>query len=732
MGTPAAPVSAVRVDFNMPMDSTTFQTNDVISFTGPGGDLLGTLTGVTPVTAGGQSVSFDVTFSSQIGLGSYTMKIGGSIQDTFARFVDQDLNGIGNEATDTASTTYSISSPRVLSATPSGKIAPPVNSVRITYSALMNSSTFDISDIVSFTGPTGSLLASITGITPVTSGGQSYAFDINFPDQTLIGSYNITIGSNIEDVYGRKVDQNKDGTQNGAGDQYPHSFEVSIPGIYVENKFGYRAYDFPYQTVTLTSPLNLTFVNSTDDDSAVVDLGANKFTFYDQVYTGKSLYASTNALITFGSGNSAYDNSAGLSSISQPAIAVLWDDYRINTTGSPQARYQLRDTNGDTFVDQLAIEWLNTRHYDVGGTVNFQALLELNTGTRPGRITLNYTDLQTNSSGYSNGAQATVGIKSTAALNSSLLVAQNTADHPLLNDLRAIQFSVPYVKSITRLDPSTMPDGDVEFEVTFSEPVTGVNAGDFALTTTGTIANAKVDHVHSTGDPAVFTVHCESGIGSGNLRLDVIDNDSIVSSYGAKLGGVGLVNGDFKAGETYTIVQQPAKVDALFIGDGTSARSIVKQVRIDFDKTVVFSPNPESAFELTGPSGAMPVYVDLSLSDDERTVAILQFVPIGQPQVSLPDGKYTLTAFGSNITTGGVNFDGDNNGSPGGNYETQFHRLFGDADGNMVVNSVDFAAFRAVFGTSNGASIFDIDGDGIVNANDFSDFRKRFGINLGP
>ena len=52
----------------------------------------------------------------------------------------------------------------------------------------------------------------------------------------------------------------------------------------------------------------------------------------------------------------------------------------------------------------------------------------------------------------------------------------------------------------------------------------------------------------------------------------------------------------------------------------------------------------------------------------------------------------------------------------GGNYVANFHRLFGDFDGDKDVDDADVAAFRAAFGTSSLA--FDAD----VDAADFGRF----------
>ncbi len=111
--------------------------------------------------------------------------------------------------------------------------------------------------------------------------------------------------------------------------------------------------------------------------------------------------------------------------------------------------------------------------------------------------------------------------------------------------------SAPDVSSSVRVDADPTSNTKVRFTVSFSEIVTGVDKTDFALTTTGDISDASISTV--TGDGATYTVLVDTGIGNGTLRLDVIDDDSIVDYVGNLLGGIGLGNGNYNSGETYTI-----------------------------------------------------------------------------------------------------------------------------------------------------------------------------------
>jgi hypothetical protein len=109
----------------------------------------------------------------------------------------------------------------------------------------------------------------------------------------------------------------------------------------------------------------------------------------------------------------------------------------------------------------------------------------------------------------------------------------------------------PVVISILRADPDPTTAGTVRFLVAFSEAVDGVDAGDFAITVTGGISGAQVIQVNGFGNTYMVTV--ATGTGRGNLRVDLVDNDTILDLPGLALGGPGNGNGSFVAGEMYSI-----------------------------------------------------------------------------------------------------------------------------------------------------------------------------------
>ena len=96
--------------------------------------------------------------------------------------------------------------------------------------------------------------------------------------------------------------------------------------------------------------------------------------------------------------------------------------------------------------------------------------------------------------------------------------------------------------------PSTV----VSYTVTFSSAVVAnsVFTANFAVTATGT-ANATIVDINGVGTTYTVTLSLTSG--QGTVRLDLIDDDSIVTSSGVPLGGAGAGNGTFTTGEVYTV-----------------------------------------------------------------------------------------------------------------------------------------------------------------------------------
>ncbi|MEG3974854.1 putative Ig domain-containing protein, partial [Microcoleus sp. herbarium8] len=121
----------------------------------------------------------------------------------------------------------------------------------------------------------------------------------------------------------------------------------------------------------------------------------------------------------------------------------------------------------------------------------------------------------------------------------------------------------PYVTAINKLDPDPTAATTVNYQVTFNEAVTGVDAADFTLVTNG-VTGATIGAI--TGSGTAYNVPVNTGTLDGTVQLDLVDNNSILNALNAPLGGAALNDGNFK-GQVYTVGKNSAPVVAVAIND---------------------------------------------------------------------------------------------------------------------------------------------------------------------
>jgi len=123
----------------------------------------------------------------------------------------------------------------------------------------------------------------------------------------------------------------------------------------------------------------------------------------------------------------------------------------------------------------------------------------------------------------------------------------------------------PTVLSVNRTTPAgpVTSASSVGYTVTFNEPVTGVDSGDFTLALGGVSASTPV----VSGGPSVYTVTVNGITGSGTLGLNVVDDGTIKDAAGNPLqpGGVAA----FGAMQTFATGSSPYTAIATDVnGDG--------------------------------------------------------------------------------------------------------------------------------------------------------------------
>ena len=722
--------NSVDVNFNQPMDPLSFDVAaDVVAFTRNGIDIRPSITGFSWLNS---NTTLRINFS-QPRAGLYSLTVGPQILTAGGVPKDDNLNGVNREAADAATVTFIIQSPRITSSTPTGSVAGPVSSVTVNFSQVMDTTSFSVAqDLFSFTGTPGNLLQYVTGFQWVTN----QQLRIDFSAQSVPGSYSMVLNPSILSAAGDELDNNNNGIPGEIpGDRYSANFSIGAGGGGAPNAFGYR-----WGQTTFDPTLNIVFNGTTvlrldgisnhDDASVALPMGSNTFNYYGTTYTGNQMFVSSNALISFLNAVTTFTNTDLSTSPTQAVIAPLWDDLHTgrNTATNDEVLYQFQDLDSNGVADQLVINWRNVRYFGGSSTsdngITFQAVLQVNTGSTPGQMKFNWIDLDDGSgiggsNGQNFGASATVGIKNAGAT-------------PAAGD--------PILIAFNGNNPSVVAQGQAVRIFRNSPPTTNAN-GPYTVAPGGSVTLSSAGTSDPDGDPLV-------------LIWD-LDGDGIFGETGAFAGrgdevgasptflATGLVNGDSRqvalravdpsgsftdATATVNVVGASAPtVQSVVIGNGldSTQRSMVSQIVVTFDQVISYAGAPTSAYLVQRIVGGVPVgTVGINVSTqtvNNQSVATITFTS-NLDGNSLADSRYRLTVVANQILVGSVPMAADS--------VTNFHRMFGDANGSATVDIQDFGLFSLAYFTSSGnpnyRAHFDKDSNGNIDIFDFGQFSLRY------
>lgn len=603
--------------------------------------------------------------------------------------------------------------PAVLQATPDGTVPGPITAVDLQFTRSMSTTSFNVaSDVISFSGPAGNLMGQITGFNWL----NDQTLRINLVSQNLPGSYSLVVGSQILGANGKALDQDGDSIAGEpVDDRFTANWTIGQPSDGYGYAFQPTAFDATLNLVPGTGGVvSISSLSSVDDASATISLGANTFRFYGVEYTGANqLFIASNGVVTFGSGTNDYTNLDLTATPSQQTIAPLWDDLVTsrNTATNDEVLYRFDDTTGDAIPDRLVINWRNVHYWQQSYTsgddgITFQMVLELNTGGRSGDIRFNYVDLsETGAGGVNSGASATVGIKDVGTQGASrILISQDGSGSSFVAAAKAIRIFV-------NRPPVAEAGGPYTPAANGNVPLSGLASSDPDQ------VNTSLNYLWDLDGDGVFGETAASApFGDETGATPTFKAQGLVSSTVVTL----RVIDEFgrQSDDTATVNPPPPRVTSVVVNDGSIQRSRVNQLTVTFDRVVTLPTDAATAFWIT--SGSTTIPFTISVNSTTQTKATLNFA-------ELTDGLYALTVLSNLVTdTAGQTLDGDANGLAGGDHVFNFHRLFGDGDGDRDVDSIDFAAFRSVFGSQSFP--FDATGDGNVGADDFAEFRKRFGV----
>ncbi|MFL5328768.1 MAG: choice-of-anchor Q domain-containing protein [Gemmataceae bacterium] len=263
--------------------------------------------------------------------------------------------------------------------------------------------------------------------------------------------------------------------------------------------------------------------------------------------------------------------------------------------------------------------------------------------------------------------------------------------------------------------------------------VTGV--GNFTLSGTGN----KTGTVASPLDPMLDPLGNYGGptlthrLKAGSPAINVGSNPDNLANDQRGPGFARIYGGQTDIG-AYEVLPAPPTVTSVVFGDGTSQRSLVKQIVVSFSEPVNFMGGVASSFTLhrSGSGGTIGnvTLIATPANGPASSVTITFTGSLTDPGGSLKDGLYNLIIGAAQVSGAGGSIDGNGDGIAGGDYvvtgttANKFYRLFGDSNGDGGIDQLDYLAYRNAI-ASGPNSIFDFDNNGDVDQSDYFQFRQR-------
>jgi subtilisin family serine protease len=200
----------------------------------------------------------------------------------------------------------------------------------------------------------------------------------------------------------------------------------------------------------------------------------------------------------------------------------------------------------------------------------------------------------------------------------------------------------PGVTSIVRAGSSPTNAASVDFTVTFSETVTGVDTGDFTPTPDGGLTGPSVTTVTPVSG-SIYTVSVATGTGSGSLRLDIPASPSINDLDGNPLSG------PYTSGESYTLDRTvPTVLSSSRVGvSPTNAASVT--FTVIFSETVSGVDTGDFTPSMDGGVTGASVTTVTPVNGTTYTVAVNTGAGSGTLRLDVPAGVSIADAAGNGL-----------------------------------------------------------------------------------
>ena len=605
----------------------------------------GAVTGAAITGVSGSGSQYTVTANTGTGSGTLGLNLvdNDSILDASANPLGG--TGAGNGNFTGQSYTIDKTQPSVTINQATGQ-ADPTSASPINFTVTFNETVtgFAAGDI-SFAGSTvgGTLTATVTGTGPTynvavsgMTGSGSVVVSVPAGAATdAAGNASLASTSTDNSVTFGTVDTTAPTVQsiNRVGTTPTNAASVSWTVVFSESVTGVDASDFALATTGAVTGATITGVSGSGSQYTVTaNTGTGSGTLgLNLVDNDSILDASANPLGGTGAGNGNFTGQSYTIDKTQPSVTINQATGQADPTSASPINFTV--TFNET-VTGFAAGDISFAGSTVGGTLTATV-----TGTGP---TYNVAVSGMTGSG-SVVVSVPAGAATDAAGNASL--ASTSTDNSVA--FGTVDTTAPTVQSINRAGTTPTNAASVSWTVVFSESVTGVDASDFALATTGAVTGATITGVSGSGSQ--YTVTANTGTGSGTLGLNLVDNDSILDASANPLGGTGAGNGNF-TGQSYTIDKTQPSVtinQATGQADPTSASPI--NFTVTFNETVTGFTAGDISFAGSTVGGTLTATV--TGTGPTYNVAVSGMTGSGSVVVSVPAGAATDAAGNASLAS---------------------------------------------------------------------------------
>ena len=244
-------------------------------------------------------------------------------------------------------------------------------------------------------------------------------------------------------------------------------------------------------------------------------------------------------------------------------------------------------------------------------------------------------------------------------------------------------------------------------------------AGDTRMWLYGPSSSTNQLDYNNDGDNGLWSKIVRSGSnalvpGTYYVKIDQNGNNNVIDNY------------------TISVTARDAvpPTAMMSVNGGQAQRSVVSSISVQFSKDVSGSISVDALVVQNKFTGAFIASSSMAVAYDLVTNTATWTFP-GLSGGSLPDGDWVATLLGTRISDAVGNLlDGNGDGAGGDDCAAEFHRFFGDINGDRYVGFADLSAFRAAYqkaSTDQGYSLaFDVNGDGYVGFADLSAFRANY------